>query len=80
MTKTQSILLTLIVYKVVLTPLEIRSRHHGLFLAMLAGFSLTVIRHWLPDVPESGDAAERLVPMLASGLTAFTTRRKGDMP
>jgi hypothetical protein len=80
MTKTQSILLTLIVYKVVLTPLEIRLRGHGLFLAMLAGFSLTVILHWLPDVPESGDAAERLVPMLASGLTAFTTRRKGDMP
>jgi len=38
MTKTQSILLTLIVYKVVLTLLGIRSRDHGLFLAMLAGF------------------------------------------
>ncbi len=41
---------------------------------------MTAILRWLPDVPESGDAAERLVPLLASGSIAFTTRRKGDMP
>jgi len=52
----------------------IRLTGHGLFLAMLAGFSLTVVLHWLPDLPDPGDAVERLLPLLVSGLTAYATR------
>jgi len=56
----------------------IRLTGRGLFLAMLVGFSLTVVLHWLPDLPDRGDAVERLLPLLASGLTAYAMRDRGE--
>jgi hypothetical protein len=44
---------------------------------MLAGFSLTVLLHWLPNLPDPGDAMERLLPLLVSGFIAYTQRNRG---
>jgi sodium/proline symporter len=44
------------------------------FRAMLTGFSLTVILHWLPDYPDPGDAAERLLPFFAALTVALLGR------
>jgi len=52
----------------------VRLSGEGLFRAMLAGFSLTVLLHWLPDLPDPGDAVERLLPLLVSGWVAYATR------
>jgi sodium/proline symporter len=54
----------------------VRLTGQGLFAAMLAGFSLTVVLHWLPNLPDPGDAAERLLPFLVSGWIAYATRQR----
>ncbi len=61
----------------VLVLLGFRLSGRGLFRAMLAGFSLTVLFHWLPDLPAPGDAVERLVPLAASAWIAYATRKRG---
>jgi sodium/proline symporter len=61
----------------VLILLGVRLTGSGLFRAMLAGFSLTALFHWLPGIPEPGDAVERLVPLLASGAIAWQGRERG---
>jgi len=61
----------------VLILVGIRPSGNGLFWAMLAGFSLTVILHWLPNLPDPGDAVERLLPLLVSGWITWATRRRG---
>lgn len=52
----------------------------GLFRAMLAGFGLTVLLHWLPDLPDPGDAVERLLPLAVSGWIAWRSRLPGTPP
>jgi sodium/proline symporter len=61
----------------VLALLRVRLTGRGLFRAMLAGFSLTVLLHWLPNLPDPGDAMERLLPLLVSGFIAYTQRDRG---
>jgi sodium/proline symporter len=61
----------------VLALLRVRLTGRGLFRAMLAGFSLTVLLHWLPNLPDPGDALERLLPLLVSGFIAYTLRDRG---
>jgi sodium/proline symporter len=61
----------------VLALLRVRLTGRGVFRAMLAGFSLTVLLHWLPNLPNPGDAVERLLPLLVSGFIAYTLRDRG---
>ncbi len=61
----------------VLILLGVRLTGAALFTAMLAGFSLTALLHWLPGIPEPGDAAERLLPLLASAAIAWRGRVRG---
>lgn len=48
----------------------------SVFRSMLAGFSLTVVLHWLPDYPSPGDAAERVVPFIFAFVIALADRRR----
>jgi sodium/proline symporter len=61
----------------VLALMRVRLTGRGLFRAMLAGFSLTVLLHWLPNLPDPGDAIERLLPLLVCGFIAYTQRDRG---
>jgi sodium/proline symporter len=58
----------------ILVLLGVRLTGPGMFRAMLAGFSLTVILHWLPNIPDPGDALERLLPLAVSGSIAWAMR------
>lgn len=62
----------------VLILMGIRPTGNGLFGAMLAGFSLTVALHWLPNLPNPGDAVERLLPLMVSGWITWATRQRED--
>jgi len=48
----------------------------GTLATLLAGFGLTVILHWLPHTP--GDAAERLIPLVAALTIAWVARNSGN--
>jgi len=62
----------------VLVLMGVRLSGQGLFRAMLAGFSLTVVLHWLPNLPDPGDAVERLLPLVVSAWIAYATRQRED--
>lgn len=48
----------------------------GLLWSMGTGFGLTAILHWLPYEAGPGDTLERLLPLLAATLIAWSTRVK----
>lgn len=48
----------------------------GVLGSMIIGFTLTVILHWVPDIPSPGDAVERLVPFAAAFVVVFATRTR----
>lgn len=52
----------------------VRLTARGLFRSMTAGFVLTVLLHWLPDVPSPGDAVERLLPLMVAFAVALAHR------
>jgi len=36
------------------------------------------VLHWLPNLPDPGDAVERLLPLVVSAWIAYATRQRED--